>query len=39
VAYHFGDNAWVNFKLYGITSAMLLFSLLQTAFLLRYLKV
>jgi intracellular septation protein len=38
VAYHLSDNAWVNFKLYGITSATLVFSLLQTVFLMRYIK-
>lgn len=39
VAYHFDDNVWVNFKLYGITSITLLFSVLQTVFLLRFVKV
>lgn len=39
VAYQFNDNVWVNFKLYGITAATLLFSVLQTIFLMRYLKI
>ena len=39
VAYQFNDNVWVNFKLYGITAATLIFSVLQTIFLMRYLKV
>lgn len=39
VAYTFDDNVWVNFKLYGITSATLLFSVLQTLFLMRYMKI
>ncbi len=39
IAYQFNDNVWVNFKLYGITVATLIFSLLQTIFLLRYVKV
>lgn len=38
VAYNFGDEAWVNFKLYGITLATIAFSILQTIFLMRYLK-
>lgn len=38
VAYQFNDNVWVNFKLYGITTATLIFSLLQTAFLMKYIK-
>lgn len=39
VAYRFSDAAWVNFKLYGITTATLVFSVLQTFFLMRQLKV
>ena len=39
VAYHFSDAVWVNFKLYGITAATIIFSCAQTAFLMRYVKV
>jgi len=37
IAYHYSDEVWVNFKLYGITAATLLFSVLQTLFLVRHL--
>lgn len=37
VAYYFSTNAWVNFKLYGIFSALFLFGLAQSIFLTRYL--
>ncbi len=37
VAYHFTTDIWVNFKLYGIFSAMLLFGFAQAFFLSRYL--
>jgi intracellular septation protein len=37
VAYHFTTDTWVNFKLYGIFSAMLLFGFGQALFLSRYL--
>ena len=37
-AYHFSDMAWVNFKFYGITSALFLFSLFQAFYLFRYMK-
>lgn len=37
VAYSFSNNAWVNFKFYGITSALVLFSILQALYLMRYL--
>ena len=36
VAYQFSNNAWVNFKFYGITSALFLFSLFQAYYLMRY---
>ena len=36
VAYHFTTDIWVNFKLYGIFSAMLLFGFAQAFFLARY---
>lgn len=36
-AYYFNDNVWVNFKFYGITGALLLFSILQALYLVRYL--
>ena len=35
-AYFFSDNAWVNFKFYGLTAALFLFSILQALYLLRY---
>ena len=37
IAYNFDDAAWVNFKFYGITSALFVFSVLQSFYLLRYL--
>lgn len=37
VAYYYSNNAWVNFKFYGITLALFIFSLVQTLFLIRYL--
>lgn len=36
VAYHFTTDIWVNFKLYGIFSAMILFGFVQAFFLTRY---
>lgn len=36
VAYHFSNDAWVNFKLYGISSALIIFSILQAMYLMRY---
>ena len=36
IAYHLSDNAWVNFKFYGITSALIMLSILQTLYLMRY---
>lgn len=36
IAYHFSNDAWVNFKFYGITSAFFLFSLFQAFYLMRY---
>lgn len=38
VAYHFNTNAWVNFKLYGILGSTLLFGVLQSLYITRYLK-
>lgn len=35
VAYHFNNEAWVNFKLYGITSALLVISFIQAIYILR----
>lgn len=37
IAYFYSDAAWVNFKFYGLTSFIILLSLLQTAFLAKYL--
>lgn len=36
VAYYFSTDTWVNFKLYGILSALFLFGLAQSVFLTRY---
>lgn len=36
VAYFYSNDAWVNFKFYGITGALFLFSILQTLYLMRF---
>ena len=36
IAYHYDSNTWVNFKLYGITSAVLIFSIIQAIYLSRF---
>lgn len=36
IAYNLSNDAWVNFKFYGITSALLLFSVFQAIYLMRY---
>jgi intracellular septation protein len=36
VAYHFSTDAWVNFKLYGVMGALLLFSVIQAFYLARF---
>jgi len=36
VAYFYSNNAWVNFKFYGITSALILLSVFQAIYLTRY---
>lgn len=36
VAYHYSNDAWVNFKFYGVTSALFLLSLFQALYLMRY---
>lgn len=36
VAYFYTNDAWVNFKFYGITSALLIFSVLQAIYLSRH---
>jgi intracellular septation protein len=36
VAYYCSNDAWVNFKFYGITSALLIFSVIQALYLSRY---
>lgn len=38
VAYNFSENAWVNFKLYGILGLTLLFALAQGVFLAKYMQ-
>jgi intracellular septation protein len=37
VAYYFSDDAWVNFKLYGVLSALILFGVAQSFYLAKYL--
>lgn len=37
VAYQFSSNAWVNFKFYGVTSALIIFTILQSIYLAKYL--
>lgn len=37
VAFNFTENAWVNFKLFGVTSMMFAFMILQTVVLKKYL--
>lgn len=36
IAYFYSNDAWVNFKFYGITSAFLVFSILQAIYLSRH---
>lgn len=36
IAYYFSNDAWVNFKFYGITGALFLISLFQAIYLLRF---
>lgn len=36
VAYFLSDDAWVNFKFYGITAALLIISVVQALYLVRY---
>ncbi len=36
IAYHFSDNAWVNFKFYGVGLALLVFSIFQALYLAKY---
>lgn len=36
VAYTFSNNAWVNFKFYGITSALFVLSIIQAVYLIRF---
>src|SRR3990167_406994 len=37
IAYYASDDVWVNFKFYGMTGALFIFSLIQTIYLARYL--
>ncbi len=37
IAYHFSNDAWVNFKFYGITAGLFLISVFQALYLARYL--
>jgi intracellular septation protein len=36
IAYYYSNDAWVNFKFYGITGALLIFSVFQAVYLTRY---
>lgn len=36
VAYYFSNDAWVNFKFYGITAALFLISIFQAFYLIRF---
>lgn len=36
VAYYFSNDAWVNFKFYGITSALFILSVFQALYLMRF---
>lgn len=36
IAYHYSNDAWVNFKFYGITAALFVISLIQAVYLVRY---
>jgi intracellular septation protein len=38
IAYHYTTNTWVNFKLFGILGSTIIFGILQSLFLTRYLK-
>lgn len=38
MAYQYSNDAWVNFKLYGITSALVLISVIQSVYLFRYIQ-
>jgi len=37
VAYHYSQDIWVNFKLFGITGIMFVFIILQTILISKYL--
>lgn len=36
VAYYFSNDAWVNFKFYGVTTALVLLSIFQALYLMRF---
>jgi len=38
IAYHYNNDTWVNFKFYGILSAVFIFSVLQSIYLATYLR-
>lgn len=38
IAYYFSNDAWVNFKFYGITAALMLLSILQALYLIRFME-
>lgn len=36
IAYYFSNDAWVNFKFYGITAALMILSIFQAIYLMRF---
>lgn len=36
IAYHFSNDTWVNFKFYGISSALFILSIIQALYFMRY---
>lgn len=38
IAYYYSNDAWVNFKFYGISSALIVFSVLQAIYLARFMQ-
>ncbi len=36
IAYHFSNDAWVNFKFYGIMASLMLLSIFQAIYLMRF---
>ncbi len=38
IAYYYSNDAWVNFKFYGISGALIIFSVLQAVYLARFMQ-